>query len=129
MNNKNVISKDRKIKYLEKFIKAIYGRPEATIKYSNIFFNTLEIELSDCDVEDVIKTIENLKMQNIELSFHQDVEKTDLNKIDKRYRKYANKYEGVTNLTIIFEPDYYEETIELKKQIEELKNKLEEYLI
>lgn len=129
MDNKNKISKDTKIKYLEKLIKTIYGRPEAKIKYSNIFYDTLEIELSDCDIEDTFKTVENLKNQNIELSFYQNVEKNDLTKIEKKYRKYAEKYYGVTNLTIIFKPDYYEEKIKIQKQIEELKNKLGEYLI
>jgi len=110
------ISKDEKIKALERIVKAVFGIPDGTIEYRNLYENCFEIIL-ECDVDNAIKCLTSLDLADIDYWFY-----TGERKVDPKYSKYKNcSWEGYTEITLMLEPQYYKEVEKLKEEIKKLK--------
>jgi len=104
------MSKDEKIQLLERFLRAVVGRPDTEIRYYGGHIRL------DCDIEDVIRVLSNLRIQSIEAFFYPIVRKSD-------WKWSKEKWEGDTQVEFFFEPQYWKENEELKKKIKELEGK------
>ena len=113
------MSKDEKIVLLERFLKAVVGEPDAEIEYRNPLEGYGEIWV-DCDIDDVIKNISSLEMDDINVWFFPE------GKMEKLPWDKKSRLRGTTKLQIQFEPKYWKQVEELKKELKELKVKKNE---
>jgi len=110
------ISKDEKIKALERIVKAVFGIPDGTIEYRNLYENCFEIIL-ECDVDNAIKCLTSLDIADIDYWFYTG--ERELNKEDAKF--WNKKYEGYTEIILMLNPQYYKEVEKLKEEIKRLK--------
>lgn len=112
------MSKDKKIELLERFLKAVIGRPQSDIeiKYEEYDAINLFIIVSDCDIDDVVRVSSNLDMYDISTTFHPHGQVT-------KGWDGKSRIEGTTEVEFFFEPLYYERVEELEKKVKELEKK------
>lgn len=112
------ISKDEKVFILERFLRAILGRPEAELEYRKYGDNHFEI-WAECDINDIIKNMTNLEIQDISASFF----------VEGYMEKYPwdkkKRLEGRAIAQLMFEPLYWEQIEKLKKELKTLREKKE----
>ena len=109
------MSKDKKIELLERFLRAVVGRPQSDIKIEYWSYDSLKpvIRLSDCNIEDVMKISSCLEMYDINISFY------PYGKVVKNPWEKRRYIEGFTEVEFMFEPLYYEEAEKLRRKLKE----------
>ncbi len=112
------MSKDEKIVLLERFLRAVVGRPEAKITYKGYEFNCPTISV-ECDIDNVVRIISDLNSSDIHPSFYP---RGTIEKLPWEKRKVL---EGTTDVEFFFEPLLWKENELLKKKIKELTEKKE----
>ena len=110
------ISKDEKIKALERIVKAVFGISDGTIEYRSPYDNCYEIIL-ECDVDTSLKCLAALDISDINYWFYTGERKLDV----KDAKLWNKKYEGFTEITLMLQPQYYKEVEKLKEEIKKLK--------
>ena len=113
------VSDKEKIDALERVLRAVFGRPETDIRYRTPYEGAIEIML-ECDVDDALKVIIELSMNDIQSSFFVDERK--LSEEDQKF--WGKEWEGFDTIHLFVEPQPWRENIELNKEIKELKKKL-----
>jgi len=118
------ISKDQKIKALERIVKAIFGRQDGKIEYRGHFEDSMEL-IIECDVDDAVKNLSNLSIADIDYWFY-----TGERKLSKEEAKYIwnknRKWEGYTEICLQLNPMYWKEVEKLKEEIKKLKENKKE---
>lgn len=113
------MSKDKKIVLLERFLKAVVGEPDAEIEYRNQLEEYGEIWVN-CDIDNVIKIISSLSMDDIDVWFFPE------GKMEKFPWDKKSHLRGTTKVKLQFEPIYWKQVEQLKKELKELKAKKDE---
>lgn len=115
------ITKDQKIKALERIVKAIFGRQDGKIEYRGHFEDNIEV-IMECCVDDAIKSLGNLSIAEIDYWFYTGERK--LSKEDARYiwnKDKGRRWEGYTEICLQLNPIYWKEVEKLKEEIKKLK--------
>jgi hypothetical protein len=109
------ISKDEKIQLLERFLRAVVGRPEAEIIYfGGHSYPRIRVE---CDIDDVIKIMSNLEISGeIYTFFYPRARK-------EKFLSNKSEWEGTTEVMFSFEPQYWKQVEELERKVKELEGK------
>jgi len=110
------ISKDLKIKALERIVRAIFGRQDGTIEYRGYIEDCIEV-IIECDVDDAVKNLGSLSMADIDYWFY-----TGEREIDKKDWFTKKKYEGYTEICLTLFPIYWKEVEKLKEEVKKLKD-------
>lgn len=113
------ITKDQKIKALERLVKAIFGRQDGKIEYRGYFEGSIEL-IIECDVDDAVKNLGNLEIADIDCWFY-----TGERKLSKEEAGYIwnkkRKWEGYTEICLTLNPIYWKEVEKLKEELKKLK--------
>ena len=105
------LTKDQKIKSLERIVKAVFAIQEGEIGYKHNFEDIIEVTV-ECDVDDAVKQLSNLGIAGIDYWFY-----TGERKIDPKYSKFRNcSWEGYTEITLTLETEYWKKVEKLQKE-------------
>ena len=114
----NEITEKQKIEALERIVLAVFGRQSKTITYKANFEDMVEVIL-ECDVDDAIKVLGNLKTASIESDFF-----TSERQLEKP-AEWEHPWEGYTEITLYLETEYWEKAERLEKENQALRQELE----
>lgn len=106
----------KKIETLERIITAIFGRQEAKIEYRPQYEDMVEITL-ECDVDDAIKVLGNLKTAEIDSDFY--TSEKEMSKDDIKFWGTTGNnrtWEGITEINLYVETRYWQKVKELERQ-------------
>jgi len=112
------VSNAEKVVILERVLRAVFGRPEGKIEYR--VYPSLHSEVwIECDVDDAIRVMGNLAIQEIEMMFYTEgvMEKPLFKTSTKTYGKEKLVPEARVMAELMLMPLYWKENEELKKRI------------
>jgi len=115
------VNDKKKITALERVISAVFGRPETSFEYRTPYEGAIEIIL-ECDVDDAIKIIDELEMNDIQTDFY--VDERELPKDEQKL--WNKKWEGFNEIHLFIEPQPWKEITKLEEENKELKKQLKD---
>ena len=110
---------------LERIIKAVFGEPEGKLEYISHYKGMLpEIRL-DCDIDDAVKVLNKLSYDDIYFDFSPNLRKLteeEKKEHDSLVGEETIGYDVVVEITLIPQPKYWKENIELRKKLSHSEN-------
>jgi hypothetical protein len=114
----NEITEKQKIETLERIVLAVFGRQSKEITYRSNCEDMMEVHL-ECDVDDALKVLDNLKTASIESDFFTSERQLE------NPQNWEHPWEGYTEITLYLETEYWKKAEQLTKEIQVLRQELE----